>query len=115
MARATHASLLAELPERIRTARLRAAVAVNEELILLYWTIGRDILDGQTAAGWGARVIDRLVADLRRDFLGMNGLSSRSLKYMRAFAEAFPEREIVQKVVAGFPWGDAIKLVQTAG
>ena len=54
------ASLLAELKERIRTARLRAAVAVNEELMLLYWSIGRDILDRQTTARWGARVIDRL-------------------------------------------------------
>jgi hypothetical protein len=69
-----YASLLAELKERIRTARLKAAVAVNEELILLYWSIGRDILDRQTAAGWGARVIDRLAADLRRDFPEMTGL-----------------------------------------
>ena len=109
-----YASLLAELKERIRTARLRAAVAVNEELILLYWSIGRDILDRQTAAGWGARVIDRLAADLRRDFPEMTGLSSRTLKYMRAFAEAFPEREIVQQVVARLPWGHGIKLVETA-
>ena len=108
-----YASLLAELKERIRTARLKAAVAVNEELILLYWSIGRDILDRQTAAGWGARVIDRLAADLRRDFPEMTGLSPRNLKYMRAFAEAFPEREIVQQVVARLPWGHAIKLVES--
>jgi predicted nuclease of restriction endonuclease-like (RecB) superfamily len=108
-----YASLLAELKERIRTARLKAAVAVNEELILLYWSIGRDILDRQTAAGWGARVIDRLAADLRRDFPEMTGLSSRNLKYMRAFAEAFPGREIVQQVVARLPWGHAIKLVES--
>ena len=108
-----YASLLAELKERIRTARLRAAVAVNEELILLYWSIGRDILDRQTAAGWGARVIDRLAADLRRDFPEMTGLSPRNLKYMRTFAEAFPEREIVQQVVARLPWGHAIKLIET--
>ena len=108
-----YASLLAELKERIRTARLKAAVAVNEELILLYWSIGRDILDRQTTAGWGARVIDRLAADLRRDFPEMTGLSPRNLKYMRAFAEAFPEREIVQQVVARLPWGHAIKLVES--
>jgi predicted nuclease of restriction endonuclease-like (RecB) superfamily len=107
-----YASLLAELKERIRTARLRAAVAVNEELILLYWSIGRDILDRQTATGWGARVIDRLAADLRRDFPEMTGLSPRNLKYMRAFAEAFPEREIVQQIVARLPWGHAIKLIE---
>jgi predicted nuclease of restriction endonuclease-like (RecB) superfamily len=108
-----YASLLTELKERIRTARLRAAVAVNEELILLYWSIGRDILDRQTAAGWGARVIDRLAADLRRDFPEMTGLSPRNLKYMRAFAAAFPEREIVQQVVARLPWGHAIKLIES--
>jgi predicted nuclease of restriction endonuclease-like (RecB) superfamily len=108
-----YTSLLAELKERIRTARLKAAVAVNEELILLYWSIGRDILDRQTTAGWGARVIDRLAADLRRDFPEMTGLSPRNLKYMRAFAEAFPEREIVQQVVARLPWGHAIKLVES--
>ncbi len=108
-----YASLLVELKERIRTARLKAAVAVNQELILLYWSIGRDILDRQSAAGWGARVIDRLAADLRRDFPEMTGLSPRNLKYMRAFADAFPDREIVQQVVARLPWGHVVKLVET--
>ena len=107
-----YASLLAELKERIRSARLKAAVAVNQELVLLYWSIGRDILDRQAAEGWGARVIDRLAADLRRDFPDMTGLSPRNLKYMRAFAEAFPDREMVQQVVARLPWGHSIKLVE---
>lgn len=107
-----YASLLAELKERIRTARLKAAVAVNQELILLYWSIGRDILERQNAEGWGARIVDRLAADLRRDFPEMTGLSPRNLKYMRAFAEAFPDREIVQQVVARLPWGHAVKLIE---
>ena len=108
-----YASLLAELKERIRTARLKAAVALNQELILLYWSIGRDILARQSAEGWGARVIDRLASDLRRDFPEMSGLSPRNLKYMRSLAEAFPEAEIVQQVVARLPWGHVIKLVET--
>jgi predicted nuclease of restriction endonuclease-like (RecB) superfamily len=103
--------LLAELKERIGTARLRAAVAVNRELILLYWGLGRDILSRQTAEGWGARVIDRLAADLRRDFPEMTGLSPRNLKYMRAFAEAYPDPEIVQQVAAQLPWGHHMKLL----
>jgi predicted nuclease of restriction endonuclease-like (RecB) superfamily len=107
-----YAHLLAELKERIRTARLKAAVAVNQEHILLYWSVGRDILARQTAEGWGARVIDRLAADLQRDFPEMTGLSPRNLKYMRAFAEAFPDPEIVQQVVAQLPWGHAIKLIE---
>ncbi|MBB6488469.1 DUF1016 N-terminal domain-containing protein [Rhizobium lusitanum] len=105
----SYVSLLAELKERIRAARLRAAIAVNQELIMLYWSIGRDILARQTVEGWGARVIDRLAADLRRDFPEMTGLSPRNLKYMRAFAEAFPNEEIVQQLVAHLPWGHNVK------
>jgi hypothetical protein len=96
----SYASLLAELKVRIRAARLKAAVAVNWELILLYWNIGRDILARQTADGWGAHVIDRLAGDLRREFPDAKGLSPRNLKYMRAFAEAFPDEAIVQQAVA---------------
>lgn len=78
---------------RIRTARLRAAVAVNEGLILLYWAIGRDILERQEVSGWGAKIVDRLSVDLKRDFPEMTGFSPRTLKFMRALAEAFPDRK----------------------
>jgi len=107
-----YAALLGDLKERIRSARLRAALAVNQELVLLYWSIGRDILARQLDEGWGTRVIDRLSADLRRDFPEMTGLSARNLKYMRAFAEAHPDREIVQQVVARLPWGHNVRLVE---
>jgi len=107
-----YAALLSELKERIRSARLRAAMAVNQELILLYWSIGRDILARQSAEGWGARVIDRLAADLRRDFPDMTGLSARNLKYMRAFAEAWPDEPIVQQAVARLPWGHNVRLLE---
>ncbi len=109
---ADYIRLLAGLKERIRSARLKAAVAINQELVLLYWSIGRDILDRQDSAGWGARIVDKLAADLRRDFPEMTGLSSRNLKYMRAFAEAFPDQEIVQQLVAQLPWGHVIKLME---
>jgi DUF1016 N-terminal domain len=66
----------------------------------------------QTAQGWGARVIDRLSRDLGRDFPEMTGLSARNLKYMRAFAEAYPDPEIVQQVVAQLPWGQNVKLLE---
>jgi len=71
----TYPDLLATLKARIRDARLRTAVSVNQELILLYWEIGRDILLRQAAEGWGTAVIDRLARDLRRDFPEMTGLS----------------------------------------
>ena len=104
--------LLREVKARIRTARLQAALAVNEELILLYWSIGREILERQEREGWGTRVIDRLSANLRHDFPDMTGLSARNLKYMRALAEAHPDREFVQQVVARLPWGHVIRLLE---
>lgn len=102
---AGYAELLAEVKERVRTARVRAALAVNRELIVLYWQIGRGILERQQTEGWGARVIDRLSEDLRQEFPEMKGFSPRSLKYMRALAEAWPDEAIVQQVVAQIPWG----------
>ncbi len=107
-----YAGLLAELKARILAARVTAALAVNQELILLYWSIGRDILARQDVEGWGARVIDRLAEDLRREFPEMTGLSGRNLRYMRAFAEAWPDRDFVQQVVARLPWGHNVRLVE---
>jgi predicted nuclease of restriction endonuclease-like (RecB) superfamily len=96
--------MLEALKERIRTARVRAALSANRDLVLLYWSIGREILDRQAELGWGSKVIDRLSADLRREFPGMKGLSPRNLKYMRAFAKAWPDTEFVQQLAAQIPW-----------
>ncbi len=95
---------LADLKNRIQTARIKASLAVNQELILLYWQIGRDILERQEAEGWGSKVIAQLSKDLKREFPDMKGFSSRNLKYMRTFAEAWPELQIVQQLAAQIPW-----------
>ena len=95
-----YASFLKDLKDRVRAAQLRASLAVNRELVLLYWGIGRDILARQKEHGWGARIIDRLAEDLRREFPKVTGFSPRNLKYMRAFAEAWPAEAIVQQAVA---------------
>ena len=79
---------LQALKSRIQQAQQRAALAVNRELLLLYWQLGREILQRQDAQGWGSKVIDRLAADLRSAFPDMKGFSPRNLKYMRAFDEA---------------------------
>src|SRR5262245_47671830 len=94
---AGYAELLEDLKQRIRSAQVKAAVAVNRELLLLYWDIGREILQRQRQEGWGAKVIDRLGDELRRAFPAMKGLSPRNIKYMRAFAEAYPQPEFVQQ------------------
>ena len=99
-----YAAILAGLKDQIRAARLKAGLAVNRERILLYWRIGRQILKQQQEEGWGSKVIDRLSLDLRREFPEMKGLSSRNLKYMRAFSEAYPDETIVQQLAAQIPW-----------
>ncbi len=95
---------LVDLKKRIRHAQLRAVLSVNRELILLYWQIGRDILNRQQQHGWGAKVIDRLAADLRRAFPDTKGFSSRNLKHKRAFASAYSDEQFVQQVAAQMPW-----------
>ncbi len=102
---------LRDLKERIRSAQVRAVLAVNRELVLLYWLLGRDILQRQQQQGWGAKVIERLSADLRSSFPEMKGFSPRNLKYMRAFAEAYLEESFVQQVVAQIPWGHNVRLL----
>ena len=100
----SYAQFLADLKIRIQAAQLRAALAVNRELVLLYWQIGRDILDRQARESWGAKVIDRLAADLKHAFPDMKGFSPRNLKYMRRFADIWPDAEFVQQVAAQLPW-----------
>lgn len=102
---------LHDLKTRIRAARTRAALAVNCELILLYWQIGRDILKRQKHEGWGAKVIERLARDLRTEFSDMKGFSRANLMYMRSFAEAWDSEEIVQRLVGQIPWGQNITLI----
>ena len=106
-----YADWLADLKVRIHSAQQRATLAVNRELVLLYWQIGRDILARQTEQGWGTKVIDRLAQDLRAAFPDMKGFSPRNLKYMRAFADAWPDGEFVQQAVARLPWGHNLVLL----
>jgi predicted nuclease of restriction endonuclease-like (RecB) superfamily len=105
-------AFLRALKDRVRAAQVRAALAVNRELVLLYWQMGRDILERQEREGWGAKVIDRLSRDLRREFPEMKGFSSRNLKYMRAFAQAWPDEAFVQAVLAQITWYHNITLVE---
>lgn len=103
---------IADVKQRIRAAQQRAALAVNQEMLLLYWQIGRDILDRQTEAGWGTKILPQIEADLRAEFPEMRGFSRSNLAYMRAFAAAWPDPEvIVQRFVGQLPWGQNITLL----
>lgn len=106
-----YAAVLDELKNRIQSERLRVTLAANSAMVLMYWDIGKVILGRQERQGWGAKVIDRLSYDLKNAFPDMSGFSPRNLKYMRTFAEAWPEREIVQRTVAQIPWRSNLALL----
>ncbi len=108
---ADYATTLAEIKQRLQQARLRTLLAANAQMVMAYWETGRVILSRQEVEGWGARVIDRLSADLREAFPDMRGLSPRNLKYMRAFAAAWEDPAIVQRVIAQLPWRQNIALL----
>ncbi|WP_211882592.1 PDDEXK nuclease domain-containing protein [Pseudarthrobacter albicanus] len=103
--------LLESVSQRIQLGRLSSTTAITRELISTNWTIGRLILDRQNSEGWGAKVIDRLAADLKTTFPGTRGFSPRNLKYMRSFAEAWPHLAIVQGL-AQLPWYHHIALLE---
>lgn len=106
-----YAPLLAELKERVRAAQLKATLSVNREMLLLYWHIGRRLLESQRQQGWGTGVVQRLSKDLRSEFPDMSGFSPTNLRYMRVFAEAWSEESIHQTVSGELPWSHNIILL----
>jgi predicted nuclease of restriction endonuclease-like (RecB) superfamily len=109
---AGYEEFIADLKHRVRTTQIRAVRAANTQVLRLYWSVGRGILDRQKNEGWGAKVVDQISADMRREFPGQKGWSTRSLKYMRKLADAWPtETEFVQQAAALLPWGHLIVLL----
>jgi len=109
-----YGKLLADLKARVRAAQMRASLSVNNEVVLLYWHIGREILRCQNEQGWGAKVVERLAKDLRAEFPEMGGWSYRNLLFMREFGATYADSEIVKQLVSQLPWGTNILLMQRA-
>lgn len=120
---AGYAQLLTDLKARVRSAQLRAAVAVNAELTRLYWDIGRAIVEQQHRDGWGNAVVDRLAADLQAEFPGQAGFSPRNVWRMRALYLAYATESaalrrptgaepILPQPVAEIPWGHNVTLLE---
>ncbi len=104
-----YAEWLTDVKARVHAAQQRAALVVNTELLELYWSLGRDLSDRRQE--WGIGVIDQVSADLRAAFPEMRGFSPSNLKYMRAFAEAWPGGSIRQQPVGDLPWGHNVVLL----
>lgn len=108
----SYRQLLLEIKEKIRSAQIRAMVKVNYELLLLYWDVGRSILERQRQHGWGSKIVERLSEDVRTEYPNLEGFSKRNLLYMRQFAEAYPDFSMVQAPLAQISWYHNITLLQ---
>lgn len=103
---------LKEIKERILSSQIKAALAVNRELLTLYWEIGSKILLKQKSEGWGAKTVENLAKDLKSAFPNMKGFSLTNIKYMVQFAKEYPDFTISQQPVGQIPWGHNILLLQ---
>lgn len=95
-----YGTILLGLKEKIRQARQRASLKVNQELLCVYWEIGKVILEQKEEQGWGSKVIKQLALDLKTEFPDMKGFSDRNLIYMQTFAAAYPDFAIMQQPAA---------------
>ena len=100
----SYIEFLSDLKKKISLAQIKAVLAVNAQIVFLYWEIGNSILRKQEDEGWGTKAIERLSQDLRNAFPEIKGLSSRNPKYMRKFAETYPDVEFMQQRAAQIPW-----------
>ena len=103
-----------DLKARVTAARISAARAVNRDLILLYWDIGRAIVEKQQTFGWGESVVEMVSADLQRAFPGMTGFSSRNVWYMRRFYEAYTDSELLAQVAREIERGERHSILPQA-
>ena len=108
----SYGTTLEEIKSHLQSARIRAVLAANPIVIEAYWHTGKIILQRQQEAAWGAKVIDRLSADLRKAFPEMQGLSTRNLLAMKILAREFPNSPIAQQPVAQLPWGHVLQIIQ---
>ncbi|MBK1725112.1 hypothetical protein CKO23_23485 [Thiocystis violacea] len=114
---------LRALKRRVRQVQLKAAVAVNRELLSFYWALGADIVERQENAAWGTGFLQQLSKDLMAEPPGMKGFSLSNIKYIRQrflfYSSAAP---IGQQPVAQFetspiaqitqiPWGHNLAII----
>ena len=96
---ADYAAWLAEIKTRIQAARISAARAVNRDLILLYWDIGREIVENQYALDWGDAVVNQLASDLRKSFPPVRGFSKQNVWRMRQLYLTYTSAEFLSQAV----------------
>jgi predicted nuclease of restriction endonuclease-like (RecB) superfamily len=109
---ADYAGLLIEIKERVRAAQYQALKMVNNELVGLYWDIGKLILERQAGDTWGKSVVQQLAKDLRTEFPGVGGFSTSNLWRMKAFFEAYTDSEKLALLVREIGWSHNLVILQ---
>ena len=107
----SYTSWFKQISNQISAARTATSIKVNTDLLQLYYDIGSSILDVQERLGWGSQIIDKLSQHIKNEFPGSTGFSVRNIKYMRAFALAYPDFPTVQVSLAQIPWYHHISLL----
>lgn len=115
---ANYRKFITSLKTRIRSAQVKGAVAVNKELIKLYWEIGKEIVEKQDREGWGSKVLERVAKDLQKEFPGIEGFSRTNLFRMKAFYSAYAKvpqvvGQLEQIPIFSIPWGHNIILLES--
>ena len=105
-----YATLFEHIKKDIQLSQLKATIAVNQELILLYWRTGKVLIEKIDREGWGSKIITTLAHDLARSFPNLSGFSARNLLYMRKFAEIYPD-PIYAAAAAQIPWGHNMVII----
>lgn len=103
---------LQELKHKIQHAQVRAITKVNQEMLLLYWELGKMILERQAKSNWGDKVLKQISKDIKKDNPKLKGFSERNLKFMRQFAQEYPQFSIGKQAVSQISWGHNIRLMQ---
>jgi hypothetical protein len=107
MASPEYRKFIEDLKTRVISARIEAARAVNRDLILLYWDIGRGIVEKQQILGWGESVVDRISTDLKEAFPATTGFSPRNLRDMKCFYLAYSDLTVWRKTIT--TWSSILK------
>jgi predicted nuclease of restriction endonuclease-like (RecB) superfamily len=115
---ANYTKFFTSLKDKIRSAQIKGAIAVNKELIKLYWDIGKDIVEKQEQDGWGTKVLERVAKDLQNDFPGVEGFSRTNLFRMKAFYSAYAKvpqvvGQLEQLPIFSIPWGHNVILLES--
>jgi predicted nuclease of restriction endonuclease-like (RecB) superfamily len=103
--------LIRELKKKVKSAQIKAALAVNSRLVILYWGIGTSLIEAQKSYNWGDEFIKDVSRELSNNFPDMRGFSTRNVKYMRQFASLFTQDQFGQQVAAQIPWGHNMVLL----